>query len=152
MFRKCPAFTRCVTAVVCCKLHCSYFLKNKSFRKLSREWYLFWAVSVAAEAKRDIPEWKRSEETSGGPTPAQAEPPGAGCPGAHPGGFRMLPRREPHSLGSLCQGGLTLILKDYFLMFRQNLPCFRSCPSPLVQARGSRFCCATCARRSPLDL
>ena len=41
------------------------------------------------------------------------------------------------SLGSLCQCSVTLKVKKFFLMFRQNFRCFSLCPLPLVLSQGT---------------
>ena len=41
------------------------------------------------------------------------------------------------SLGSLCQGSVTLRGKKFFLIFRRNFLCFSLCPLPLVLSLGT---------------
>jgi len=41
------------------------------------------------------------------------------------------------SLGSLCQGSVTLRGKKFFLTFRRNFLCFSLCPLPLVLSLGT---------------
>lgn len=58
-------------------------------------------------------------------SPAQAEPPRAGCPGPRPG------RISPRPLWVVCaSGSATCTSKKYFLMFRGNILCSILCPVP----------------------
>lgn len=65
---------------------------------------------------------------------AQANPPGAGCPGPYPSGFWVSPRRDSTtSPGNLCQCSVTRVLKMCFLMFRGKLcSCLWSLPFDLA--------------------
>jgi len=66
--------------------------------------------------------------------PAQAGPPGTGCPGPRPGPFLISPRmKTPQSLwATRYQCLVTLSIKKHFLVFRQTLLCFSLCPLPLA--------------------
>ena len=61
--------------------------------------------------------------------------PRASCPGSQPDGFWKSPRTEtPQLPWATCDSAFTV--KNCFLMFRRNLPCFSLWPLPLVLSLG----------------
>lgn len=77
--------------------------------------------------------WLRLKVSFESHPPAQAGPPTASCPGLHPNGFWICPRREiTTSLGNLCLCSVILIVRKAFLVSRLWFLCLRLCSLSLV--------------------
>lgn len=81
------------------------------------------------EARRDL--WRSSS-----PNPYSSRVPQSPLPSIMSWNISRE-RDSTTSLRSLFQSSVTLIVKMFFLMFRQNFPCFSSCQLPLVLSLGN---------------
>lgn len=71
--------------------------------------------------------------------PSQAGSPGKHYPGVHPNVSVSTSGEgdSSNSLGNLLQCSVTLMVKKFFLLFRQNLLCCRVCLLPLTLLLGT---------------